>query len=286
MEQNEIDSERLKQSIMQMGKIGRKTGEKGITRLALSQEDEKARDLLVHWLQEEGLEVIIDPIGNIFGIRAGTEDKLPIVAGSHLDTVKNAGIFDGALGVISALEVVRSLNDTSYKTKRPIVVACFTNEEGARFQPDMMGSSVFSGIYPLKEALSRHDDEGTTVKEALEMIDYRGKDTLVPGYYLELHVEQGPVLFRSGIDIGVVEGIQGIAWWHGRYNGEANHAGTTPLNMRKDALLGAAELCCELNNLAQEIGQGSVSTMGRLNPNPDVINVIPGSAHFTIDFRQ
>jgi N-carbamoyl-L-amino-acid hydrolase len=286
MEQNEIDFERLKQSIIKMGKIGRKTGDKGITRLALSQEDEKARDLLVHWLQEEGLEVLIDPIGNIFGIRAGIEDKLPIVAGSHLDTVKNSGIFDGALGVISALEVVRSLNDTNYKTKRPIVVACFTNEEGARFQPDMMGSSVFSGIYPLKEALLRRDDEGTTVKEALEMIDYRGKDTLVPGYYLELHVEQGPVLFRRGVNIGVVEGIQGIAWWHGRYHGEANHAGTTPLNMRKDALLGAAELCCELNNLAQEIGQGSVSTMGRLNPNPDVINVIPGSAHFTIDFRQ
>ena len=135
MEQNEIDSERLKQSIIKMGKIGRKTGDQGITRLALSQEDEKARDLLVHWLQEEGLEVLIDPIGNIFGIRAGIEDKLPIVAGSHLDTVKNAGIFDGALGVISALEVVRSLNDTNYKTKRPIVVACFTNEEGARFQP-------------------------------------------------------------------------------------------------------------------------------------------------------
>jgi N-carbamoyl-L-amino-acid hydrolase len=150
----------------------------------------------------------------------------------------------------------------------------------------MMGSSVFSDIYSLEEALSQEDDEGTTVKEALEMIGYRGKDSIVPGYYIELHVEQGPILFQKKVQIGVVEGIQGIAWWHGRYHGEANHAGTTPLNMRKDALLGAAKLCCELNSIAHEIGQGSVSTMGRLHPEPDVINVIPGSAHFTIDFRQ
>ena len=282
-----INSERLKRSIEDMGRIGKKAGARGITRLALTEEDRQARDLLVRWFEKDGLEIRLDPIGNIFGIRPGTDaDALPVVTGSHLDTVREAGIFDGAVGVLGALEVIRKLNDEDIQTRRPVAVACFTNEEGARFQPDMMGGMVFSGKYPLGEALARQDDDGASVGEALDLIGYRGLDSLKAGAYLELHVEQGPVLDRRKVDIGVVEGIQGIAWWHGRFDGEANHAGTTPLDLRKDALLGGAELCCKLRHMALELGHGTVSTMGRLHPEPDVINVVPGGARFSIDFRQ
>lgn len=270
-----------------MGRIGKKAGSRGITRLALTEEDRQARDRLVDWLREEGLEILLDPIGNVFGIRKGTDSNaLPVMIGSHLDTVREAGIFDGAVGVLGALEVIRKLNDENIQTRQPVALACFTNEEGARFQPDMMGSMVFTGKHSLEEALTEMDDDGVSVAEALELIGYRGRDSLNVDAYLELHVEQGPILDQRKVDIGVVEGIQGIAWWRGRFEGEANHAGTTPISLRKDALLGGAELCYKLRRMALELGQGSVSTMGRLHPEPDVINVIPGGARFTIDFRQ
>jgi len=219
-------------------------------------------------------------------VRRGREDHEPVVAGSHIDTVRSAGVFDGALGVLGALEVLRTLDDTGVETMRPVAAAIFTNEEGARFQPDMMGSMVFTGKLGLEEAYASRDDGGATVGQELSRIGYRGVDSLKPSRYLELHVEQGPVLHSEGLDIGVVEGVQGIAWWHGRYVGQANHAGTTPIGLRRDALLGASDLNVRLRALAEELGRGSVATMGRLRPAPDVINVVPGCAEFTVDFRQ
>jgi N-carbamoyl-L-amino-acid hydrolase len=270
-----------------MGDIGTESNSRGVTRLALTKENKEARDLLVSWLREEGLDIKIDPIGNIFGIREGEDPGASVIAsGSHLDTVRNAGIYDGALGVLSALEVIRRLNEEDIRINYPLAVACFTNEEGARFQPDMMGSAVFSQVLELDEALKRHDDNGVSVQESLENINYKGEDSVTLGKFIELHVEQGPFLFETGIDIGVVEGIQGIAWWHGEYLGEANHAGTTPIRYRKDSLLACAELCCKLRSMAESHGENSVSTMGRIQVEPDIINVIPQKTKFTIDFRQ
>ena len=280
-----IDDSRLWNSIMEMGRVGR--GEKGVNRLALNQANKEARDLFTDWLREEGLEVKIDRIGNIFGVRKGTDQgNPPVMVGSHLDTVREARIFDGALGVLSGLEIIRMLNQEDIDTRRTVVVSSFTNEEGARFQPDMMGSMVHTGELEIETAWAAHDDEGITVKDELQRIGYLGNDTQEAGYFLELHVEQGPILHTEGLRVGVVEGVQGMAWWDGEYTGEANHAGTTPLNLRKDALLAASELCLKLRETAEKLGKGSVATMGRLHPKPDIRNVVPGGAFFTVDFRQ
>ena len=280
-----VDGGRLEKALREMGEVGA-TPSGGVSRLALSDADKEARDLLVSWFRALNLEVKIDPIGNIFAVRRGHEDSAPVVMGSHIDTVRDAGIFDGALGVLGALEVLRTLDDADVETVKPVAVAAFTNEEGARFQPDMIGSMVFTGKLGVEEAYASRDDDGVTVGQELSRIGYKGEDSLTPSCYLELHVEQGPLLHSRGLQIGVVEGVQGIAWWHGGYVGEANHAGTTPLDHRKDALLGAADLCVSLRALAEELGRGSVATMGRLRPVPDVINVVPGGAEFTVDFRQ
>ena len=270
---------------MEMGQVGRE--QKGVNRLALNDANKEARDLFTGWLREEGLEVKVDRMGNIFGVRKGTDPNLlPVVVGSHLDTVREAGVFDGALGVLSGLEIVRLLNQEDIDTDRALAVAAFTNEEGARFQPDMMGSMVFTGQLDVETAWAAFDDDGVTVKDELKRIGYLGADEIEVGSYFELHVEQGPVLHKEGLDLGVVEGVQGMAWWDGEYTGEANHAGTTPLHLRKDALLAAAELCLKLRETAENLGKSSVATMGRLHPKPDIRNVVPGGAFFTVDFRQ
>jgi len=281
----QIDGNRLWGTLMEMGQVGREGD--GVNRLALNDANKEGRDLFTGWLRQEGLEIRVDCIGNIFGFRKGTDrNEPPIVVGSHLDTVKEAGVFDGALGVLSGLEIVRLLNQEDIETKRAIAVAAFTNEEGARFQPDMMGSMVFTGQLDVETAWAASDDDGVTVKDELRRIGYLGHDELEAGYYLELHIEQGPVLHREGVKVGVVEGVQGMAWWDGEYTGEANHAGTTPLHLRRDALLAAAELCLRLRETAEKLGEGSVATMGRLHPRPDIRNVVPGGAFFTVDFRQ
>lgn len=280
-----VDSDRLWDTLMEMGEIGRK-GE-GVNRWALNDANKEGRDLFVHHLREEGLDVYVDGVGNIFGLRKGTNPREPpVVMGSHLDTVKDAGVFDGALGVLSGLEVIRLLNQKDIETRRSVAVASFTNEEGARFQPDMMGSMVHTGKMSLEDAWKTSDDDGVTVRDELKRIGYLGSDEFNAGHYIELHIEQGPVLHSGGLQAGVVEGIQGMAWWDGEYTGEANHAGTTPLTLRRDALLAAAELCCRLRETAQDLGNNSVTTMGRLHPKPDIRNVVPGGAFFTIDFRQ
>ena len=282
-----INGERLISSIREMGAAGfdPKTG--GRTRLALTDADKKGRDLLCRWMREEGLEVKIDQIGNIFGVRDGADpSELPVMIGSHIDTVRDAGMFDGVYGVLGGLEVIRTLNDNKVRTRIPLALAAFTNEEGARFQPDMMGSLYYTGTVSLEELMSAKDDDGLTVGEELERIGYKGNETVRAGRYVELHIEQGPRLYAAGLPIGVVEGIQGLAWWSGEYCGESNHAGSTPMYMRKDALLAAAELATEAEKLALRIGNGSVATMGRISPKPDIINIVPGKCSFTIDFRQ
>jgi len=270
---------------MEMGDVGREG--KGVNRLALNDADKEGRDLFVGHLREEGLDVRVDKIGNIFGVRNGTNsNEPPVVMGSHLDTVRDAGVFDGALGVLSGLEVIRLLNQHDIETGKSVAVGAFTNEEGARFQPDMMGSMVLTGKLSLEDAWKAFDDDGVTVKDELKRTGCLGGDVLDAGCFIELHVEQGPVLHMGSQQIGVVEGVQGMAWWDGDYRGEANHAGTTPLAFRRDALLAAADLCCSLREAAEDIGRGSVATMGRLNPRPDIRNVVPGGAFFTVDFRQ
>ncbi len=282
-----VNAERLSGSIREMGAVGFDPETGGRTRLALTDEDKEGRDLLCRWMREEGLDVKIDQIGNIFGVREGTDPSaLPVMIGSHIDTVRAAGMFDGVYGVLGGLEVIRTLSQNKVRTRRPLVLAAFTNEEGARFQPDMMGSLYYTGAVGLEELLSAKDDSGLTAGEELDRIGYSGKETVRAGCYIELHIEQGPRLDAEGLPIGVVEGIQGLAWWTGEYFGESNHAGSTPMEMRKDALLAAAELATEAEKLALRIGRESVATMGRISPKPDIINIVPGKCSFTLDFRQ
>jgi len=282
---HEINRERFLDSLLEMGQIG-KNG-KGVNRLALNDSDKKARDRLIEWFREENLEVLIDPIGNISGLRKGKDKhKPPVMVGSHLDTVKKAGIYDGALGVLAGLAIIRYLNQEDIQTNQSVAVTSFTNEEGARFQPDMMGSMVCTGKLDPETAYKAKDDDGITVKEELQRIGYLGKDRIFASHYLELHVEQGPILHSENLQIGVVEGVQGMAWWDAEYFGEANHAGTTPLHLRKDALLATAETCVKIREIAERIGNETVVTMGRLQLKPDIRNVIPSSTFFTIDFRQ
>ena len=285
-EELRVDAVRILRNLNELGKIGRREGFKGVTRLALSEEDREARDLLVSWMEEEGLNVRVDPIGNIFGVRRGSNPNFkPVIMGSHIDTVIDAGIYDGAYGVLSALEVLRRINEEGIETQHPVGVAAFTNEEGVRFQPDMMGSLVKSGGYPLEKAYARKDDDGVTVKEALRGIGYLGKEDVKPEAYFELHVEQGPVLHNRGFEIGIVEGVQGIAWWRMVFRGEANHAGTTPLDMRKDAMAGAAELYTDLLEYVAKKGN-ALCTVGKLRLEPGAINVVPSLTDFTVDYRS
>ena len=285
-EELRIDTVRLLRSLNELGKIGMRDGYKGVTRLALSEEDGKARDLLVQWMEEEDLAVTVDPIGNIFGVREGTSSTLkPVLMGSHIDTVIDAGIYDGAYGVLGALEVVRRLNEEGIETRHPLGVAAFTNEEGVRFQPDMMGSLVKCGGYPLEKAYERKDDDGVTVKDALKNIGFLGKGKIDPEAYFELHVEQGPVLQRKGIEIGVVEGVQGIAWWRVAIHGQANHAGTTPLDLRKDPMAAVADLYSGMLDYVTSKGN-AVCTIGKLRLEPGAINVVPSLADFTFDYRS
>ena len=282
-----INGERLISSIRAMGSVGFDPETGGRTRLALTDQDKAGRDLLCRWMRNEGLEVKIDEIGNIYGIRDGSDpSELPVMMGSHIDTVRDAGMFDGVYGVLGGLEVIRTLNENEVTPKSSLVVAAFTNEEGARFQPDMMGSLYYTRKVELGELLSSRDDSGITVGEELDRIGYGGTYSTPVGCYLELHVEQGPRLHAEGVSIGIVEGVQGLAWWSGEYYGESNHAGSTPMEMRKDTLLAAAELALEAEKLALSLGRGSVATMGRIAPRPDIINIVPGKCSFTLDFRQ
>lgn len=287
---NIINSERLINNIIELGDLSRDNG--GIlTRLALSESDKIARDLVVLWMKEINLDVEIDRIGNIFGIWKTSEnkDKNPIMIGSHIDSVINAGIYDGCFGVLSGLEVIKTLQESGFKSSRPIVVGIFTNEEGVRYQPDMLGSLVYVNGLELEDALNTIGIDGTRLGDELEKIGYDGENEpgfIKPYAYIELHVEQGPILDKEDIPVGVAENLQGISWQKCTIEGEANHAGTTPTRMRSDAGLAAAKVINFLRNRADDSNKTTVATVGSIEFEPNLINVIPSKAIFTIDLRN
>src|SRR5690242_14848836 len=261
----------------------------GCARLALTDEDRAGRDLVVGWMKALGLEVRIDAIGNVIGLRAGRENLAPVMTGSHIDTVRTGGRYDGNYGVLAGLEVVRALNEAKATTRRPIAVAFFTNEEGARFQPDMMGSLVYAGGIGLNEAYAAVDKDGVAVGDELRRIGYLGATkpgALKPKAFLELHIEQGPILDEEKVSIGVVESVQGISWTEYTVTGVSNHAGTTPMRLRRDAGFLAASVNLFARKLAWEMGGHQVATVGALSLRPNLINVVPNRAVFTVDLRN
>ncbi len=271
-----------------LGRIGA-TPEGGVRRLALTDADKAGRDQLVGWMRDLDLTVKIDRIGNIFGLRAGLEALPPVMTGSHIDSVYNGGRLDGTLGVLAGLEVIESLNDAGIATRRPLAVAAFTNEEGARYQPDMMGSLVAAGGLDLNEALDRRDGEGLRLGDELARIGYAGEEpcgAIAPHAFVELHIEQGPVLEADGVTIGAVRDLQGISWTEIAISGQANHAGTTPMRLRHDAGYCVGRIIAKAREIAEELGGAQVGTVGVVELNPGIINVIPGGARMTVDLRN
>lgn len=284
----EIDPERLERTFERYAEIGATDGN-GLHRLALTDADREARDLLVSDLEALGLSVRIDELGNVFGRRAGCEELPPVLVGSHLDSQPSGGRFDGQVGVLAALETLRALDDAGIETRRPIELVNWTNEEGARFPTPMLGSGVATGQLDREAMLDLADDDGTTIREELERIGYDGDAPVDLGDVyaaLELHVEQGPKLDRSGHAVGVVEGVFGMAWLEVTITGESNHAGPTPMDARSDALATATDAISELNRLPNRLSADAVTTVGRIDVEPDSINVIPDEATFTVDVRS
>src|SRR5262245_19585890 len=250
----------------------------GCARLALTDEDRQARDLVVSWMRDLGLTISIDMIGNVFGLRRGREDGQPVMTGSHIDTVRTGGRFDGNYGVLAGLEVCRALDAVGLVTRHPLCVAFFTNEEGARFQPDMMGSLVHAGGLSLQEAYAATDTSGVRLGDELARIGYRGPaapGTIRPRAYVELHIEQGPVLEEAGITIGAVTGVQGISWHEFVVSGVSAHAGTTPMRLRHDAGYVAGATAAFVREVARDMGGAQVGTVGVSELRPKLINVIP-----------
>ncbi len=283
-----VDGGRLMERIETLGRVGMKA-DGSCCRLALSDEDKLGRDLVVSWMRELGLEVRIDKVGNIIGLRKGIKDLPPVMTGSHIDTVGTGGKFDGNLGVLAGLELVHTLNDAGVETDRPLAVAVFTDEEGARFQPDMLGSLVYAGGMGVEEALAVRGIDGKLFGEELARIGYAGTmepGTLVPSAFVELHIEQGPVLDQAGESVAAVHNLQGISWQEVTVSGKANHAGTTPMSMRHDAGYGAARTICFARELALELGGTQVATVGSMRFEPNLVNVIPRQATFTVDLRN
>ena len=284
-----VNGQRLWDALMEMAKIGG-TPKGGCKRLTLTDLDKQGRALFRSWCEAEGCTVEVDEMGNMFARRAGVEDGLtPVLMGSHLDTQPTGGKFDGVLGVLGALEVVRSLNDLNIKTRRPIVVANWTNEEGSRFAPAMVSSGVFAGAYTQEFAYSRTDADGLTLGAELERIGFKGEKK-VGGWPIhasfELHIEQGPILEDENIEVGVVTHGQGQRWYEIRLTGFESHAGSTPMARRKDALLGAARIVELVNKIGLSQAPLAMATVGMLNPYPNSRNVIPGEVFMTSEFRH
>lgn len=283
-----IDAKRLESTIQELGAIGA-TPRGGLTRVTLTDEDRRGRDLMMQWMRAAGLEVTVDRMGNIFGQRAGTERVPPVMLGSHVDSVPTGGKYDGQLGILCALETIRTLNDEHVRTRHPVTVCVWTNEEGARFQPAMMGSGVWAGKIALEDAYNTRDRNGVRMVDALERIGYLGSEPCVMRpfrAYLELHIEQGPVLEEEGYAVGVVEGIVAISWSRLTIHGVQDHAGPTPMRMRHDALVAAAEVVTGIRRIATELGGDVVTTVGTLSVSPDIVNVIPGRVSLSIDVRD
>ena len=284
-----VNGARLLDSLARLAEIGA-TPEGGAERLAFTPEDGAGRDLVRSWMEDAGLEIRVDGIGNIIGRRPGEDpDAAPVMLGSHIDTVGNGGRYDGNLGVLAALEVVRTLNDREVRTRRPLEVAIFSNEEGSRYHPDMLGSLVYAGGLDLESAWALQSPDGErTLRQELEAIGYLGDAPLpgpVPAAYVELHIEQGPVLEAEGIDFGAVTGVQGILWEEITLTGASNHAGTTPMRFRHDTGVVAAEAVLLARKLTRDT-PGQVATVGRMSLAPGLTNVVPGRAVFTLDIRN
>lgn len=288
MSESRVNGTRLMESLERLGKVGRRA-DGACCRLALTDEDKAGRDLVVSWMNDLGLQVHVDRVGNIVAVRPGLEDLPPVMTGSHIDTVATGGMFDGCLGVLAGLEAVRTLDEAGIRTRRPLAVAVFSNEEGARFQPDMMGSLVYAGGLSAAEALAAVGIDGKVFGEELARIGYAG--TMEPGSirphaFVELHIEQGPILDLEGEELGAVQDLQGISWQEITLRGQPNHAGTTPMRLRHDAGYGAARVSCFVRDLAWNLGESQVGTVGVIRVLPNLVNVIPGEAVVTVDLRN
>ena len=286
----QLDGALLLEQIRILGELGADPVQGGRTRIALTDAEKAGRDQVVAWMKALDLEVRIDRIGNIFGTlpAASGEDLAPLMMGSHIDTVTNAGALDGCYGVLAGLAVIRAYRDAGVLPARPITVGAFTNEEGVRYQPDMMGSLVYAGGLEVQVALDTLGSDGTRLGDELARIGYAGDlqpGAIVPHEYLELHIEQGPILEAEGIQIGVVENLQGISWQQVTVQGNANHAGTTPTRLRHDAGYVACAAVAEARAIAREAGS-TLATTGCIAFEPNVINVIPRKAVFTVDLRD
>jgi N-carbamoyl-L-amino-acid hydrolase len=287
-----VDSRRLWDSLMALARIG-STSKGGVCRLALTDLDRQARDRVVEWAREAGCDIRVDAIGNLFARRPGTDPgRAAVATGSHIDTQPTGGKFDGNYGVLAGLEVVRTLDDHRIATAAPIEVCIWTNEEGSRFVPVMMGSGVYAGAFTLEHALAARDRKGVSVGEALRAISYAGDSPAavaagapVFGAYFEAHIEQGPVLEDSGNVIGVLTGALGQRWYDVTVRGMEAHAGPTPMSLRRDALLPATRLIQQVNAIAMAHQPHGRGTVGWVEVFPDSRNTIPGRVRFSVDFR-
>lgn len=290
-----VDGARLWSRLEALGEIGAvhgAAGERGSCRLALTDADRDGRDLVTGWMHDLGMAVSIDAIGNVVAVHAGTDpDAAAVMVGSHIDTVRTGGRFDGNLGVLAGLEIVETLITTGVTTKRPIAVAFFTDEEGARFQPDMLGSLVYVGGMAVEEALDvLAADDGARLGDELTRIGYAGMTPCpaagAPYAYAELHIEQGPILEDEGITIGVVTGVQGISWTELIITGQSAHAGTTPMRLRRDPGYVAAAITTGVRKVAVDMGGTQVATVGRCEFSPNLVNVVPATVTMTVDLRN
>ncbi|HZN94256.1 MAG TPA: M20 family metallo-hydrolase [Myxococcales bacterium] len=291
----QISGKRLWNSLTALGEVGayrdERTGLKGVNRLALTDADAQGRRLVKRWFEEAGLEVRVDRVGNVIGRRKGRRSgDAPVMSGSHIDSVPTAGAFDGCLGVLGALECVRTLNDLGMETDRPLEVAFFTDEEGCRFGTDMLGSAAAVGRLELETVYELKDRDGLTVRGELERHGFLGTapERLPPPHaYVECHIEQGPILRAAGVDLGVVTGVQAISWQDVSITGKSSHAGTTPMSLRSDAGLCAARIAVRLHEMALSGRYGEMrATMGAVQPHPGMVNIVPGRARCTVDLRN
>ena len=288
MENLKIDGARLWDSLMEMARIGA-TEKGGVNRLALTDLDRDSRDLFTQWCEAAGCTVSVDAIGNMFARRPGRNNDLaPVMTGSHLDSQPTGGKFDGAFGVLAGLEVVRALNDADFETEAPVEIVVWTNEEGSRFAPAMIGSGAFAGVFELDSALATTDGDGLTMGEELERIGYKGEgcgDHPATAYF-EAHIEQGPILEDTEKTIGIVSGAQGQRWYEITVTGRESHAGPTPMAVRRDALVGAASIVTAVNRIGHEFQPGACATVGMIESRPNSRNVIPGEVFLTVDLRH
>lgn len=290
-----IDADRLYRALDALGEVGQyrdeRLGVHGVNRLALTEADGLGRRWVVASMEELGLDVTVDRIGNVYAWRAGREDGLaPVMVGSHIDSVPTAGRFDGCLGVLGGLEVVRTLAEAGVTTRRPLVVAFFTDEEGCRFGTDMLGSAVATGRIPLEDAYALQDRDGKVLRDELDAIGFLGpapERVAPPHAFVEVHIEQGPILRARGLDVGVVTGVQAISWHELEVTGKSAHAGTTPMELRRDAGVAAARVNLELRRMIASGEYGQLrATMGAIAPAPGLVNIVPGRCRATVDLRN